>query len=304
MTCTHPRLKTFTFSDGKTIQCCPDCSTFDKKRHEVLGQIAPTHHEYELWKYQPVVRKMVNKTLGRHRRHHREDLVAHCYAELAARFYQYKGAVRVWAWAKVVLKGVLAEWLDTLIKSEDVIVESNGTNPDLRTMPEKAWTGDKFEDEVPTIVRPEQPKGAAPDGDEDLTAWAQGDITFIQADEVKHSDEMTVDERAELESAKERVPEDEDDAPVEVPPTTTRIYCMECTEVRNVLQQFDREEIALVPAPKAGNYRCQNKFSTFVLECGHSREESKTLSRLWIRLSRATGKPRGRPAKINEAVTL
>jgi hypothetical protein len=35
--CTHPGLRTFTFSDGKTIQSCPACTKFDKPRRDVLG---------------------------------------------------------------------------------------------------------------------------------------------------------------------------------------------------------------------------------------------------------------------------
>ena len=260
----------------------------------------------ELWSHQSAIRRAVNKVLGPHRRHHREDLEMHCYAELTKRIDQYRGEGKVLAWAMQVLKGVTADWLDELKKREAVVAESHGGDPDTQTAPEKVWNGDKFADEVPTILRPERPKGTSPDvGDaDDLAEWAQGDTTFIQADE-KPIDEMTAADRAELEPAKSPVYED-DDTPVEVPPTMVRLFCKECTGVRNVLQQFDREQ-HLPPSrdgSKDGNFTLQNKVSTFMLECGHSREETKTLSRTWIRPSRATGNPRGRPAKINEAMTL
>jgi hypothetical protein len=277
MTCAHPLIKSFTFSDGTTIQCCPDCTAFDKKRQEVLRQIAPTHHEYELWKYQPAVRKLVNRVLGRHRRHHCDDLVAHCYAELAARFYQYKGKVPVWAWAKQVLKGVTADWLDELIKCEKVVAESNGTDPETLVNLEKVWTGSAFESERTAVVKPTRPQGTSPDVDEELTEWAQGYVSFTE--EVADDEEPTVK------------PEDtglDVDVP---PPTKTKIYCMGCAEVRKVLQQTDREE-------------GENKYSTFTLECGHSREQSRQLKTQWKRKSRATGKPRGRPRKLNAAATL
>ena len=258
----------------------------------------------ELWSHQSAIRRAVNKVLGPHRRHHREDLEMHCYAELTKRIDQYRGEGKVLAWAMQVLKGVTADWLDELKKREAVVAESHGGDPDAQIAPEKVWTGDKFADEVPTILSPERPKGAAPDDDDDLTEWAQGDTTFMQADEVKH-DEMTVEERAALEPQKEPVYED-DGTPVEVPPTMVRLFCKECADVRNVLQQFEREQ-HLPPSrdgSKDGNYAIENKVSTFVLECGHTREETKTLNRLWIRPSRATGNPRGRPTKINEAATL
>ena len=264
----------------------------------------------ELWKYQPAVRKMVNRTLGPHRRHQREDLEAHCYAELTARFHQYKGEVPVWAWARVVLKGVTVDWLKARIAEETLVAESNGADPNLQPHAEKVWTAGfddergGFEDVTIEPVKANKPEGAAPDGDEDLIEWAHGNTTFIQAEEIKH-DEMTVDERADLEPKKAPVYED-DGTPVEVPPTMLRIFCKECSDVRSVLQQFDREQ-HLPPSrdgSKAGNYALKNKLSTFVLECGHSREETKTLSRQWIRPSRATGNPRGRPRTINEATTL
>ena len=34
--CSHDRLRQFIFSDGKTIKMCPDCDTFNAKRHRVL----------------------------------------------------------------------------------------------------------------------------------------------------------------------------------------------------------------------------------------------------------------------------
>lgn len=34
--CKHPLAKNHTFTDGKNIAICPDCTTFDKKRHDVL----------------------------------------------------------------------------------------------------------------------------------------------------------------------------------------------------------------------------------------------------------------------------
>ena len=43
MSCSHPGLRTFTFADGKTIQCCPDCDAFDSKRHDVLGTNPPKY---------------------------------------------------------------------------------------------------------------------------------------------------------------------------------------------------------------------------------------------------------------------
>lgn len=36
MWCFHDRLKQFTFSNGVTIECCPDCTRYDNKRAEVL----------------------------------------------------------------------------------------------------------------------------------------------------------------------------------------------------------------------------------------------------------------------------
>jgi hypothetical protein len=35
--CQHPRLRSFTFSDGQTIKLCPDCTKFDGKRYSVLN---------------------------------------------------------------------------------------------------------------------------------------------------------------------------------------------------------------------------------------------------------------------------
>jgi DNA-directed RNA polymerase specialized sigma24 family protein len=43
MICSHPRLRTFTFSDGTTIQCCPDCDTFDGARWNVIGTNPPKY---------------------------------------------------------------------------------------------------------------------------------------------------------------------------------------------------------------------------------------------------------------------
>jgi DNA-directed RNA polymerase specialized sigma24 family protein len=43
MTCSHPKLRTFTFSSGKTIQSCPDCDTFDLARWNVLGTNPPKY---------------------------------------------------------------------------------------------------------------------------------------------------------------------------------------------------------------------------------------------------------------------
>jgi hypothetical protein len=42
--CEHPRLRQFTFLDGKTIKMCPDCATFDARRHRALcnGQALKT----------------------------------------------------------------------------------------------------------------------------------------------------------------------------------------------------------------------------------------------------------------------
>ena len=42
--CSHPRLRQFTFSDAKTVNMCPDCDTFDAKRHRALclGQALKT----------------------------------------------------------------------------------------------------------------------------------------------------------------------------------------------------------------------------------------------------------------------
>lgn len=237
----------------------------------------------ELWKYQPAIRKMVNRILGPHRRHHREDLEMHCYAELIDRFHQYKGEGAVWSWAKKVLTGVLADWLEETTKREKVVEESNGTDPDTKPAPEKVWTGDKDEDEVPPIVRPKQPKGAAPDDDEELEEWAQGDIKFNYG-----TDDDAVEAEPESEAGS---PDPEPDEPVEVPPTMTRIQCFECAQVRTVVQQIDRED-------------GQNKVSILTLACGHTREEVKKLKLKWKRKSRATGKPRGRPPKINTAVTL
>jgi hypothetical protein len=239
----------------------------------------------ELWKYQPAVRKMVNRTLGPHRRHHREDLEMHCYAELTARFHQYKGEGAVWAWAKKVLTGVLADWLEETTKREKVVAESHGGDPNALPAPEKMWTEDGFEDVPPTIVRPEQPKGAPPDSDdsEGLTEWAQGDIKFNYG-----TDDDAVEAEPESEAGS---PDPEPDEPVEVPPTMTRIQCFECAQVRTVVQQIDRIEGT-------------NKVSTLTLACGHSREQVKKLKAKWKRKSRATGKPRGRPRTINAAVTL
>ena len=45
--CLHPHLKTFTFSDGKTIQSCPDCAEFDAKRWDVLGTNPPKYGSTE-----------------------------------------------------------------------------------------------------------------------------------------------------------------------------------------------------------------------------------------------------------------
>ncbi len=36
-TCTHPRLKQFTFKDGQVIKMCPSCTKFDEHRKAVLG---------------------------------------------------------------------------------------------------------------------------------------------------------------------------------------------------------------------------------------------------------------------------
>lgn len=44
MICTHPSLRTFTFSNGKTIQSCSDCDTFDAVRRDVLGTNPPKYH--------------------------------------------------------------------------------------------------------------------------------------------------------------------------------------------------------------------------------------------------------------------
>jgi hypothetical protein len=37
----HPRLKSFTFSDGSTIKMCPDCTTFDAKRRKAMWDKSP-----------------------------------------------------------------------------------------------------------------------------------------------------------------------------------------------------------------------------------------------------------------------
>ena len=34
--CDHIGLRTFTFNDRQTIQCCPSCTLFDQHRREVL----------------------------------------------------------------------------------------------------------------------------------------------------------------------------------------------------------------------------------------------------------------------------
>jgi hypothetical protein len=34
--CKHTGLRSFTFRDGQTIECCPSCPHFDKHRREVL----------------------------------------------------------------------------------------------------------------------------------------------------------------------------------------------------------------------------------------------------------------------------
>ena len=36
MTCSHPDIKQFTFSDGQAIQCCDSCTRFDEARKAVL----------------------------------------------------------------------------------------------------------------------------------------------------------------------------------------------------------------------------------------------------------------------------
>jgi hypothetical protein len=280
----------------------------------------------ELWKYQPAILKLVNRICGPHRRHQREDLEADCYAELTKRIGQYRGEVSIWSWARQVLKGVTADWLKERIAEETLVTESNGTDPNRQAAPVKVLSmsdDDKVEVEYVSVkpVKANKPEGAAPDDDEDLTEWAHGDIAFtnpgqdvddVDEDEVADADEaaMPVEERAELElpNAEEPEPEPEPAAPepVEAPPTMAKIYCFECLEVRDVLRQSDREE--KVPpsrdGSKDGNYALENKVSTFTLECNHTREIVKTLKRTWIRPSRATGKPRGRPPKINAAATL
>jgi len=45
--CTHSRLKTFTFSSGKTIQSCPDCDEFDVSRWNVIGTRPPKYGSME-----------------------------------------------------------------------------------------------------------------------------------------------------------------------------------------------------------------------------------------------------------------
>jgi hypothetical protein len=273
----------------------------------------------ELWKYQPAVRKLVNRICGPHRRHQREDLEAHCYAELTRRIGQYKGEASIWSWARQVLKGVTADWLEARIAEETLVTESNGTDPNRQAAPEKILSmtdDDKVEVEYAVVAaaKANMPEGAAPNDDEDLTAWAHGDIKFGGRGETS-SDQTTRpdDERAELEDAGElpnvEEPEETSDivpVSVEVPPTATKIYCFECAEVRNVVRQSDRVE--QVPpcrdGSKDGNYALENKVSTFALECTHTREIVKTLKRTWIRPSRATGKPHGRPRTINEAMTL
>jgi hypothetical protein len=37
--CSHPELKTFTFSDGTTIQFCKHCDAFDVQRRKALGEV-------------------------------------------------------------------------------------------------------------------------------------------------------------------------------------------------------------------------------------------------------------------------
>jgi hypothetical protein len=273
----------------------------------------------ELWKYQPAVRKLVNRVCGPHRTHHREDLEVHCYTELTRRIGQYKGEAPIWAWARQVLKGVTADWLNERIAEETLVTESNGTDPNTRPHSEKVLSVSdddeaEVEDAIVAAAKANKPEGAAPDDDEDLTAWAHGDIKFggrgeTSPDKIRTPD----DERAELEDAGElpnvEEPEETSDivpVSVEVPPTATKIYCFECAEVRNVVRQSDRVE--QVPpsrdGSKDGNYALENKVSTFTLECRHTREIVKTLKRTWIRPSRATGKPHGRPRTINEAMTL
>jgi DNA-directed RNA polymerase specialized sigma24 family protein len=275
----------------------------------------------DLWKYQPAILKLVNHVCGPHRKHQREDLEAHCYAELTKRIGQFKGEASIWSWARQVLKGVTADWLNERKAEETLVAESNGADPNLRAATEKVLSisGDEaeVEDASVTPVKANKPEGAAPDADEDLTEWAQGHITFGEHDEGS-PDKITMpdDERAELEDAGElpnaEEPEPEspeqiaEPAPVEVPPTMAKIYCFTCTTIRNVTHQSDRVE--QVPpsrdGSKDGNYALQNKVSTFTLECTHRREIVKTLSRTRIRPSRATGKPRGRRPKLIGVTTL
>jgi hypothetical protein len=281
----------------------------------------------ELWEYQPAIRKLANRVCGPHRKHHQEDLEAHCYTELTRRIGQYKGEAPIWAWAKRVLQGVTADWLKERIAEETLVAESNGADPNTRPHSEKVWTvgfdeeRGGFEDVTIEPVKANKPEGAAPDDDEDLTKWAHGDIKFGGRGETS-PDKITTpdDERAELEDAGElpnvEEPEPEvyhpvvnpeqiaEPAPVEVPPTMLKIYCFDCAQTRNVVRQSERMEHGEEPSPKAGKYALENKVSTFMLECTHTREIVKTLKRMWIRPSRATGKPRGRPRRINEAMTI
>jgi hypothetical protein len=281
----------------------------------------------KLWKYQPAILKLVNHVCGPHRKHQREDLEAHCYAELTKRIGQYKGEASIWSWARQVLKGVTADWLNERKAEETLVAESHGADPNLRAAPTKILSisdDDKVEAEYAVVAsaKANKPEGAAPDDDEDLIEWAQGHITFGGHDEGS-PDKITMpdDERAELEdagelpNAEEPEPEElkppgsqnpEQITPVEVPPTMAKIYCFTCTTIRNVTHQSD--QIEQVPpsrdGSKDGNYALENKVSTFTLECTHRREIVKTLSRTRIRPSRATGKPRGRRPKLIGATTL
>jgi hypothetical protein len=228
----------------------------------------------KLWKHRPAVRKLVRYVLGPNRKHHQEDLEMHCYAELTARIGQFTGKGTVLTWAMFVLKGVTADWLDDLIAAEELVTESTGTNPDILPHYDSPFVVDKAK----------RPSGAGPDADEELAEWSEGYVSFI----AKVAD---------------------DEAPVtgpvdagldaEVPPTCNAMTCLECAEVQKVLRQMDREEVS-----RSGNFELENKVSTFTLACGHARELTKTLNRKWKRPSRATGRPRGRPQKINAAVTL
>jgi DNA-directed RNA polymerase specialized sigma24 family protein len=236
----------------------------------------------ELWTHKRTITWQVKKALGPNRRHHQEDLVSHCYAELAKRIGQYKGMGKVLAWATRVVVGVTADWLDELVKTEDIVCEGNGTDPDSLPHYDSPFIVDKAT----------TPSGAGPDEDEDLAEWAQGDVAFYVSGETIDKTEMTAAERA----PNSMTPDE--DGLVEMPPICTKMWCTECVEVQIVTCETSREE-------------GENKVFTFTLACGHTREQGKKLKIKWKRKSRATGNPRGRPVgstksapKINAAATL